>query len=69
MKVPLGTRKLLVASVTLVILVHSGGGTGSTSRRWPRSRVPALGVGRPAPPRSYLPREKTKRAAKTRLMK
>ena len=69
MKVPLGTRKLLVAIVTLVILVHSGGGVGMASRGRNRSRVRALGVDRPAPSRSYLPREKTKRAAKTRLMK
>jgi len=57
------------ARVTLVILVHSGGGGGSLTDGRARSRVPALGAGRPCHHGRYLPREKTKRAAKTRLMK
>ena len=69
MKVPLGTRKLLVARGMVVILGWSVGGAGGRGSAWPRAAGAAGGAraARSAP--VYLPREKTKRAAKTRLMK
>ena len=68
MNVPLGTRKLLVARGMVVIL----GSVGAVACRLRDGVAPVGGrrAGRPgATDRRYLPSEKTKRAAKTRLMK
>ncbi len=70
MNVPLGTRKLLVASGTVVILVSSVGEVGLPGRRRRDARggAQAVTAGR-RHGSGYLPREKTNSAANTRLMK